>query len=279
MQTVAALVGQQNPLRRSISCHPDLHPEDTLYQRDAVPVFNFSHASMVAPNRVCCNALLAAYARARPTQWKKAVVLLESMWEGDPQLHPDIVSYNTVFKACANSFQFKQMEGLYLEMNEKGVVPNSTTLNCLIVAATESRNGAFLNQVIEWTERDHPDLLLSCASCFIVACMRCDTYGEGLRIFEQGMSLGMSSQIGSSCNSIFGYLLRKNEFDEVVRVLSLMYDHGYLPPNTMCTSLLECLANQGRWKECIQLLDKMLSSNNDASSIDIKSGMRYTLCS
>lgn len=34
-------------------------------------MFNFSHAARVTPNRVCCNALLAAYARAKPPQWHK----------------------------------------------------------------------------------------------------------------------------------------------------------------------------------------------------------------
>ena len=34
-------------------------------------MFNFSHAARVTPNRVCCNALLAAYARAKPQQWHK----------------------------------------------------------------------------------------------------------------------------------------------------------------------------------------------------------------
>lgn len=37
-------------------------------------MFNFSHAARVAPNRVCCNALLAAYARAKPPQWQKVCV-------------------------------------------------------------------------------------------------------------------------------------------------------------------------------------------------------------
>ncbi len=31
----------------------------------------FRCATRVAPNRVCVNALLAAYARARPVQWAK----------------------------------------------------------------------------------------------------------------------------------------------------------------------------------------------------------------
>ena len=53
--------------------------------------------------RVCCNALLAAYARAQPTQWPKAIRLLDLMWGCGGELCPDIVSYNTVIKACGNA--------------------------------------------------------------------------------------------------------------------------------------------------------------------------------
>ena len=38
------------------------------------PVLRHMNVSQIAPNRVCCNALLAAYARARPTLWQKARV-------------------------------------------------------------------------------------------------------------------------------------------------------------------------------------------------------------
>lgn len=58
-----------------------------------------------APNRVCCNALLAAYARADPPQWQKALKLLQLMWLCGGEVCPDIVSYNTVMKACGNAQQ------------------------------------------------------------------------------------------------------------------------------------------------------------------------------
>ncbi len=35
------------------------------------PVLRHMNVSQIAPNRVCCNALLAAYARAKPTLWQK----------------------------------------------------------------------------------------------------------------------------------------------------------------------------------------------------------------
>lgn len=37
----------------------------------SAPVLRHMNVSQIAPNRVCCNALLAAYARAKPTLWQK----------------------------------------------------------------------------------------------------------------------------------------------------------------------------------------------------------------
>lgn len=42
-----------------------------LCARVQVPRLKFMNVSRIAPNRVCCNALLAAYARAKPPQWEK----------------------------------------------------------------------------------------------------------------------------------------------------------------------------------------------------------------
>ena len=55
------------------------HRQDALSQRPTTnpvglgqaPVLRFMNVTQIAPNRVCCNALLAAYARAKPTQWQK----------------------------------------------------------------------------------------------------------------------------------------------------------------------------------------------------------------
>ena len=40
------------------------------------PVLRHMNVSQIAPNRVCCNALLAAYARAKPTLWQKVTACL-----------------------------------------------------------------------------------------------------------------------------------------------------------------------------------------------------------
>ena len=41
--------------------------------RGQAPVLRHMNVSQIAPNRVCCNALLAAYARAKPTCWQKVI--------------------------------------------------------------------------------------------------------------------------------------------------------------------------------------------------------------
>jgi hypothetical protein len=56
-----------------------------------------------APHKVCCNALLAAYARACPPQWRRALRLLELMAACGGELAPDIVSFNTAMKGAGNA--------------------------------------------------------------------------------------------------------------------------------------------------------------------------------
>lgn len=51
----------------TLSLRPTTHPVG----HGQGPVLRFMNVTQVAPNRVCCNALLAAYARAKPTQWQK----------------------------------------------------------------------------------------------------------------------------------------------------------------------------------------------------------------
>ena len=43
------------------------------------PQLRFMDVSRIAPNRVCCNALLAAYARAKPPQWRKVSPVLSAV--------------------------------------------------------------------------------------------------------------------------------------------------------------------------------------------------------
>lgn len=130
----------------------------------------FSHAARVTPNRVCCNALLAAYARARPPQWEKALHLLRAMWEGVvPSLTPDAVSFNTVLKACAGASRLPQVNEVFQEMLQRGIRPNVTTFNCLIGAATEAGDTDLLRQVGSWLDCAERDVRQACTPVYLTA--------------------------------------------------------------------------------------------------------------
>jgi hypothetical protein len=49
--------------------------------------------------------LLLPLAGCASCRWKQALRLLEVMWQCGGELVPDIVSYNTVMKACGNAQQ------------------------------------------------------------------------------------------------------------------------------------------------------------------------------
>jgi hypothetical protein len=49
--------------------------------------------------------LLLPLAGCAACRWKQALRLLEVMWQCGGELVPDIVSYNTVMKACGNAQQ------------------------------------------------------------------------------------------------------------------------------------------------------------------------------
>jgi pentatricopeptide repeat protein len=54
-----------------------------------------------------------------PSVRLQAVHLLQAMGQGGPTLSPDSVSYNTVLKACANSFQLARALDVYKEMVQR----------------------------------------------------------------------------------------------------------------------------------------------------------------
>ena len=157
-------------------------------------------------------------------------------------------------------------------MGEKGVTPNSTTFNCLIAAAMEANSSQFLNLVIGWLRDDHPNILQSCTTPLITACMRCNIYSAGIEIFEQALQSQQQPQVSGASNAIFGFLLRYNDAEEANQILEKMYNHGVLPPATVCASLIEYFGSQNMWRASMRLLDAMMTSRSQVSFIEIQSG-------
>ena len=254
--------GENQNLRRSISCFPQVNQETASSER--ARSIDFSHALGVTPNRVCCNSLMGAFARARPTQWKKAIQFLDSLWSEDEHLHPDVVSYNTALKACSSAFQLKQMEMLFEDMKSRGIQPNMATFQFAIEAALETRSSLFLKTVIDWIN-EYPRLKSNSAGQLVTACIRCDMCQDGLDVFEEALTNNVQT-IAESSETIFGALIRHDDVANVIRVLDLMCEMRSLPSVTVCSSLIDFLCRHDHWQQAANLLEAM--TNSESISID-----------
>jgi len=119
----------------------------------------------------------------------------------------------------------------------------------------DSRNATFLSQIQKWIDAANPEIFSACCSTLVTACMRCDMYQQGVCLFKEALS--GQKDIASASNSVFGYLIRHNNVEEVVNILNSMYRTNFLPPSTICSSLLQYLSNQQRWQEAYELLTRV----------------------
>ena len=253
--------GDGNSLRRSVSCFPDVNGQDEpLSPSDLAKKIDFSHAHGVHPNRVCCNALMGAFARARPTQWRKAVDFVAYLWLQDESIQPDVITYNTALKACSCAFQLKQIEMLLADMNTRGVSPNTATFQFIIEAATESHSSFFLTSVIRWLE-DYPSLKDKCSSQLVVACIRCNMRDEALDIFEDRLT-SSSHGVSEASEAVFNGLIMHKDCDSVIRLLDLMCEMRTLPSMGTCNSIIDFLCSNNYWEAAANLLENMISSDS-----------------
>lgn len=246
-------------LRRSISCFPQVAQTTTAGNgwSDSSRNIDFSHASGITPNRVCCNSLLAAYARARPTQWRRAVDFLQSLWNEEESMQPDVVSYNTTLKACANAFQVKHLEMVFRDMRRREITPNLVTFQCCITAAKDGQNSSLLEEAMDWIN-EYSRFKTSCSALLVTACVRCDMLIEGLETFQEGLKTDPKS-ICESSETIFAALVRYNDTNWVVRLLDLMAQAQSLPSVGICCSLIDFLCRQNKWSQACKLLETLLS--------------------
>jgi pentatricopeptide repeat protein len=271
----------QEAVRRSISCFPDVHgQEGPMSPSERAKSIDFSHAHGVHPNRVCCNALMGAFARARPTQWKKAVDFVAYLWTQDESIQPDIITYNTALKACSSAFQLKQIEMLLGDMHSRGISPNTATFQFIIEAATESHSSVFLTSVIQWLD-DYPNLRDKCSSQLVVACIRCNMRDEAIEIFEDRLTAN-SHGINEASEALFGGLIMAKDCNAVIRLLDLMCEMRTLPSMNVCSSLIDFLCESNHWEPSVNLLNTMVSSDSQVSdrmlSVSTVNSILHAMC-
>lgn len=262
-------------LRRAMSCFPELDVPDhhglggSISTGDGgtnntgvTSMFTFSHAVRVAPNRVCCNALLAAYARAKPPQWQKAVHLLTAMWSGGPTLTPDAVSYNTVLKACANSFQLTRALEVYREMVTRGVVPNATTFNCLISSAADAGAAATLREVGMWLETAPHDVRAACMNAYTAGLVKVGAWEDALRAYRDMLAPGSPAHpTAATFNVVMSGYMHCGDYQAVRQTFEEMRAAGVSPTIVAYNTLLAALAAGGAWMDALDVLSAVLQAS------------------
>lgn len=83
----------------------------------------------IEPTSQLYTCLLAAYCRSHLIH--EAFSILKKMKEL-PLCQPDVFTYSTLIKACADSSQFDLVDSIYQEMYDRGVMPNTATQNIVL---------------------------------------------------------------------------------------------------------------------------------------------------
>eukprot|EP00884_Botryococcus_braunii_P023325 jgi/Botrbrau1/9677/Bobra.0201s0011.1 len=161
-------------------------PADVLDQR--LPQLSRLKFSRVTPNRVCCNALLAAYARAKPPQWEKALRLLAAIEESRGKVAPDTVSYNTVLKVCGKAQRINQAMKVYGQMVTRGVKPSITTFSTLITAASDSGDFQATKQAWTWLQDWGLEVNAACLNSYMAALVKLGQWDEARSVLRASLS-------------------------------------------------------------------------------------------
>ncbi len=262
-------------LRRAMSCFPDFDDAESdsttrggiadgtgfISQKNLTAMFNFSHATRVSPNRVCCNALLAAYARAKPPQWQRALRLLEAMWSGPPTLLPDVVSYNTALKACANAFQLSKGLEIYHEMRRNGVYPNATSYNCLIDAASDASNKEVMQEVGGWLTTAPTEVQAACMNAYVTGLVKVGLWNEALIHFHEMLTPRAPAHPTSAtfCTIMAGHM-STGDYPAVQLTFDYMCASGVSPNIVAFNTLLAALAAMGSWTQALDVLNAALAA-------------------
>lgn len=216
-----------------------------------------------APNRVCCNALLAAYARANPPQWLKALKLLELMWECGGEVCPDIVSYNTVMKACGNAQQLDIAFQVYQSMRMRGLEPSIATFGTLITVASDAQRYDRVIEVWGWLQHSGLELNITCANAFLSALEKEGRWNEALEFFHSILSVASKVRPNAvTFNIVMSSYQKRGQPEKVVFVFEDMFAAGVDPSIVTYNTLISAYGQMGDWVKSMEVLQHLIQNDS-----------------
>ncbi|GAX82150.1 hypothetical protein CEUSTIGMA_g9578.t1 [Chlamydomonas eustigma] len=244
-----------SPLQRTSSAVP----YSPMYQQQRSLLRTSSlNTKKSAPNRVCCNALLAAYTRAQPCQWRRALHLLELMWQCGGELCPDIVSYNTVIKACGNARQVALGYRVYHVMRHRGVEATVATFGTLICISSDAHDNARVKEAWGWLRSSGMEVHITCANAYLQALINENDWSDAKRLFHSLAQPynggGLHANAPTYSIMMSGYAA-KQEPQMVIQTFEQMREAGIQPSGGIFTMTVTAYAQAGLWDEAIRMLN------------------------
>eukprot|EP00198_Chlamydomonas_reinhardtii_P000668 XP_001690003.1 predicted protein [Chlamydomonas reinhardtii] len=203
-----------------------------------------------APNRVCCNALLAAYARATPTQWQRAIRLLELMWQIGGELCPDIVSYNTVIKACGNAGQ------VYCLMRRRGIEPSVATYGTLVCIAADAGASGRVIEVWGWLRASGLEVHVTCANAYLAALIKQGEWDAAVGFFRSLLRGGSPCRPNTiTFNTLMAGCLDRGQPEQVLTLFhELQSVCGLAPSVSSYGHVVAAYGGLGRWEDAFNVV-------------------------
>jgi len=176
----------------------------------------------------CYTAVIDACAKAK--MWRKALSLLDEMQQQG--IEPSEVTYSVTISACGNGGQWQRALDLLDLMKTKGMSVNVITYNAALTALSKA-------------SRQHARHLTKVSTDDVVIRM-------GFRKSQVTKGVDDADDMDVDTSIPLGGLSPK-----ALAILDDMKSNGIEPDGFCYSSAISCCGAEGRWKEALDLMDKM----------------------
>ncbi|GBF93674.1 hypothetical protein Rsub_06777 [Raphidocelis subcapitata] len=215
-------------------------------------------AKKASPNRVCCNALLASYARAAPAQWRRALALLRGMWACGGELTPDIVSYNTAIKAAGAAARADEAFSLFHQMRSRGIEPTAATFGALLAVASEA--GAWGRVAEAWGALQASGLPVhvGCANTYLTALVKLGDWPAAFQLLSAMRACGGALKPNvATYNALIAGCAEAGHAGAALNLFEELLSCGLAPNHATLAAAAAAHARAGDWPRAGEALRAM----------------------
>ncbi|KAH7315347.1 hypothetical protein KP509_21G045800 [Ceratopteris richardii] len=272
---IISILGKTNQLNRAVwlfkemkkqGCRPDTSVFNSLINAHirnssnkeialvkALKYFEYMKTTRhCKPNLVTYNTLLRACAQAK--EHKRLEQLFEEMCQEG--IKPDICTFNGIIDAHGKAGEFSAMVSMFRKMRKCKIKPDYMTYNSMIDAYGKAGLITEMEEALEDMATSKVKPQLSTLNSLI------NNYGAAKRVDLMELVVQNMSALGIHPSLITYEVLIKGYgnsgcFEKLRTCLEAMLDAGVMPETTTLNAVMEVYSNNGLFKEAENLLDNV----------------------